>query len=57
MQNPLLHLFNAILAVACYRELGSLEPNVSLSQEVAEWFFTPNDNAPLAVVAMSLWLL
>lgn len=53
----LLHLLQVGLALLAYHDLVQLSPRISVTDEVEEWFFLPNDTAPAAVVGMALWLL
>ena len=51
------HGLAVVVLLAAFRPLYTLGTRYGFSQGVEYWLFRPNDNAPLVIVVLSLWLL
>ena len=50
------HLLGLAILLMAFRHLYTLGTRYGFSQGVEYWLFRPNDNAPLVILGLSLWL-
>lgn len=51
------HVLAVVVLLMSFRHLYTLGTRYGFSQGVEYWLFRPNDNAPLVILVLSLWLL